>query len=85
MISLLDMQEDLSSTRGVVFRIVAVDTNGPRREKMIAMVEKIYGGQQPENVVVIDPEAGKRIINDWTDSLGCNAVLEVSTMGSGIL
>ncbi|KAI0087451.1 chaperonin 10-like protein [Irpex rosettiformis] len=76
-VSLLDMLEDIRAERGVQFRIVTMDLNGTRREKMLAMVESIYGGQAPPNIAIADLDAGRDIINEWTGSLGCNAVLEV--------
>ncbi|KAI0761100.1 alcohol dehydrogenase [Irpex lacteus] len=76
-VSLLDMLESIRAEKGVQFQVVALDPNGARREKMTAMVETIYGGLVPENVSVADLDAGKDIINSRTNSLGCNAVLEV--------
>ncbi len=72
------MLESIRAEKGVQFQVVALDPNGARREKMTAMVETIYGGLVPENVSVADLDAGKDIINSRTNSLGCNAVLEVS-------
>lgn len=72
------MLESIRAEKGVQFQVVALDPNGARREKMTAMVETIYGGLVPENVSVADLDVGKDIINSRTDSLGCNAVLEVS-------
>ncbi|KAI0697010.1 chaperonin 10-like protein [Cytidiella melzeri] len=75
-VSLLDMLEDIHKKGVVTFRVVALDPNGPRRDKMLAMVKTIYNGEVPENISVADLGEGKAIVDDWTGLLGCNAVLE---------
>ena len=75
------MLEDVHAKRGVEFRAVALDPNEQRREKMLSMVETIYGGRLPKNIAVANLDDGQTIINDWTGSLGCNAVLEVFEPG----
>ena len=71
------MLEDIREKQGVDFRVIALDMNAARRDKLLAMVHTIYDGQVPHNITVADIDVGKKIIGDWTGGLGCNAVLEV--------
>lgn len=74
-ISLLDML----ATRNTGYRIVAVDPNESRREKMQLLYNNIGSdGKGEGKFVVASIERAKTIVNDWTNGVGCTAVLEVS-------
>lgn len=60
------------------FKVVAVDLLPARREKMNAVytvldVDIKKGGQ----FTSASPDEAKKVIKEWTDDEGCNAVLEV--------
>ena len=69
--------------RDVEFRIVAIDPTEIRRQKIEAIYAKVsqaYGKQRNGHLEVSDIEASKDLVSRWTQGVGCNAVLEVSTM-----
>lgn len=77
------MLRTMRSRDGVEYRVVAVDPLASRREKMIDILFAIRDVANPDNIVVGDLETAKEIINEWTNSIGCNAVLEVTTFSCG--
>ena len=67
------------ATRKLPFRVVAIDPTESRREKMKA----IYGvideaGKGSGEFVVTSIEEAKTTVNEWTNGVGCSAVLEAS-------
>ncbi|KZT00734.1 uncharacterized protein LAESUDRAFT_665462 [Laetiporus sulphureus 93-53] len=77
-VSLLDMLASLQKERGITYRVVAIDPNESRRTKMQAVHTAIDAKDKLSGeVVVTSIEEGKRIVAEWTDNAGCNAVLEV--------
>ncbi|KAH7925874.1 hypothetical protein BV22DRAFT_1104672 [Leucogyrophana mollusca] len=62
-------------SRGLQFRVVAIDPTESRRAKMAAIYSKISDKQDQFAVATI--EEGKAIVKKWTNGIGCNAVLEV--------
>lgn len=77
MVSLLDMLQVLRARDGLEYRILAVDPLASRRQKMLDILAVIHDGAKLDNVIVSDIETAKSTANEWTDSVGCNAVLEV--------
>lgn len=75
-ISLLDM---LARRKLAAFRVVAVDLVQLRREKMRAVYAAIGGsGKGMGEFVVASVDESKDIVKNWTEGIGCNAVIEVS-------
>lgn len=75
-ISLLDM---LATRKLRAFRVVGVDLNQSRREKMKAMYAAMgESGKGIGEFVVASVDESKDIVKKWTDGIGCNAVIEVS-------
>ncbi|KAH7913440.1 chaperonin 10-like protein [Hygrophoropsis aurantiaca] len=70
-VSLIDMLE----SRGLIYRIVAVDPTDSRRNKMAVIYSKLSDKQ--DQFAVASIEEAKDIVKTWTDGVGCNAVLEV--------
>ena len=69
---------DALVTRQLPFRIVAIDLLESRREKMDAIYAAIdEGGKGTGEFVVLPIEGAKEKIKEWTQGIGCNAVLEV--------
>jgi hypothetical protein len=67
------------STRQMAFRILGIDLNIIRREKMMAVYAAIDpSGKGTGEFVVASADESKEIVKKWTDGVGCNAVLEVS-------
>ena len=71
------MLADLHATSGIAYKVVAVDPLESRRTKMEKVLSAIHTNQQGGQFVVKDIESGKQTVNEWTSSIGCNAVLEV--------
>lgn len=68
--------------RDVEFRIVAIDPTEIRRKKVEAIYGKVsqaYGKQRNGHLEVSDIAASKDVVTKWTEGIGCNSVLEVST------
>lgn len=76
-VSLLDMLADLKKSKGLEYRVVAVDPLESRRDKMQRILSKI--NVKESTVMVTDILSSKKIVDEWTGSIGCNAVLEVNT------
>jgi hypothetical protein len=73
-ISLLDML----SSRKVPFRIVAIDPNESRRQKMQAVYEAIEkNGKEGGEFVVLSIDEAETKTKEWTEGVGVTAVLEV--------
>jgi len=69
---------DALATRQVPFRIVAVDPLEARREKMKAVYATIdEGGKGTGEFVVLPIDEAKEKVKEWTEGIGCTAVLEV--------
>lgn len=69
---------DALAARQLPFRIVAIDLLEARREKMKAVYATIdEGGKGTGEFVVLSIEEGKEKIKEWTQGIGCTAVLEV--------
>lgn len=71
------MLQTLRSRDGLEYRVIAVDPLRSRREKMSDILAAIQGQAKHDNIAVVDVEAAKTATDEWTDSIGCNAVLEV--------
>lgn len=69
---------DALSTRQVPFQIVAIDPLEARREKMKAVYAAIdEGGKGTGEFVVLSIDEAKEKVKEWTEGIGCTAVLEV--------
>ncbi|KAH9480320.1 Medium chain reductase/dehydrogenase ucsI [Psilocybe cubensis] len=69
---------DAVANRKISYRIVAVDPNESRREKMKAVYEAIdASGKGTGQFAVCDIEESKKVVKEWTSGVGCTAVLEV--------
>lgn len=71
----MDMLEDLAKAKGIQYRVVAIDPNESRCEKMRKVADTI--GLSPGSFRVSNISEGKKVVNEWTGDIGCNAVLEV--------
>ncbi|KAI0349612.1 hypothetical protein OH77DRAFT_1431895 [Trametes cingulata] len=77
-VSLLDILSGLERDRGLVYQVIAIDPLEPRRVKMQAVYETIQAsGKGSCRFVVASVEEGKKLVQEWTNGAGCNAVLEV--------
>lgn len=67
--------------KGLPYRIVAIDINQSRREKMEKVYEAIGSDGKGQNgeFVVQSLEEAKETVAKWTGDVGCTGVLEVST------
>ena len=81
------MLEELRDTKGISYRVLAIDLSESRRAKMKNVYKAISNATPSlslqsgsETFVVVDIEEGKSIVSEWTDSLGCNGVLEVRSI-----
>jgi hypothetical protein len=71
--------------RDVEFRIVAIDPKEIRQKKVEAIYAKVsqaYGKQRNGHLEVSDIAASKDVVTNLTQGIGCNVVLEVSTVPS---
>lgn len=69
---------DVLATRKIPFRIVAVDPNESRREKMKALYDIIDAeGKGNGKFAVLPIDEAKVKVAEWTDGVGATAVLEV--------
>lgn len=74
-ISLLDLLAILE----IKYRIVAIDLNEGRRQKIEAIYAAIPADARGIGMfLAAAPDKAKEVVEEWTDSVGCNAVLEVS-------
>ena len=69
------MLDEVVKTKGIQYRVVAVDPNETRRTKMEKIAKFI--GVSPGSFQVADIQDAKQVVSDWTTGIGCNAVLEV--------
>ncbi|KAI0760005.1 alcohol dehydrogenase [Fomes fomentarius] len=77
-VSLLDILSGLSESHGLQYQVIAIDTLESRRKKMEAIYTAINAaGKGSGRFVVASIDQGKKLTAEWTDSVGCNAVLEV--------
>ena len=77
-VSLLDML----ATRGQPYRLVTVDLLESRRMKMGAVYAAIdQGGKGSGEFAVCSPEEAMIVVKEWTQEIGCTAVIEVGRMG----
>jgi hypothetical protein len=73
-VSLLDML----ATRKLPFRVVAIDPIESRREKMKAVYSAIdTSGRGSGTFEVHTIDDARDVVRNWTDGVGCTAVLEV--------
>ncbi|KDQ53396.1 hypothetical protein JAAARDRAFT_183359 [Jaapia argillacea MUCL 33604] len=73
-IALLDM---LASTN-LSYKVIAIDPNESRRLKMQAIYEGMEEKYKANGQFKVEAiEEGKKVVEGWTNSLGCNAVLEI--------
>ncbi|KAF8635984.1 hypothetical protein AX15_000148 [Amanita polypyramis BW_CC] len=69
---------DMLATRGQPYRLVAVDLLEPRRKKMATIYSAIdKEGKGLGKLAVCSPEEAKAIVKEWTQGIGCTAVIEV--------
>ncbi|KAH9886007.1 chaperonin 10-like protein [Cubamyces lactineus] len=77
-VSLLDILAGLEASQGLVFQVVAIDPLESRRSKLQAVYDTIESsGKGSGRFVVASVEDGKKLVQEWTNGAGCNAVLEV--------
>ncbi|KAH8073808.1 chaperonin 10-like protein [Cristinia sonorae] len=76
-VSLLHLLAEIHEKSGVTFRVVAVDPNASRREKMQSVLALPSFPPNIDTVVVADIEDAKGVVARWTGGVGCNAILEV--------
>jgi len=69
-------------TRKLKFNVIAIDPNEARREKMAAIYAIIRDNQPFGEFQVADISDGKEAVAALTKGVGCNAVLEVSSIPS---
>jgi putative N-acetylmannosamine-6-phosphate epimerase len=67
-------------TRKLKFSVIAIDPNEARRAKMASIYSIIGGNQQFGEFQVADTSTAKELVANLTKGVGCNAVLEVSSM-----
>ncbi|KDQ61588.1 hypothetical protein JAAARDRAFT_66682 [Jaapia argillacea MUCL 33604] len=73
-VSLLDML----SRAAYSFKVVAIDPNESRRSKMQAVYSAIDEKDRGNGTfAVASIEESKKLVADWTEGIGCNAVLEI--------
>lgn len=75
------MLEDIST---ITSRVVAIDPNASRRDKSESVLKAIKTSSRSTQVVVVDIEESKNIVKEWTNDVGCNAVLEVSSASESV-
>ncbi|KAF8967064.1 alcohol dehydrogenase [Flammula alnicola] len=69
---------DVLATRKLPYRIVAIDLNEARREKMKAVYAAIgESGKGNGDFIVLSIDEATAKVKDWTSGTGCTAVLEV--------
>lgn len=74
-VSLLDLLAILE----IKYRVVAVDLNEGRRQKIEAIYAAIPADARGVGLfVAAAPDKAKAVVKEWTVGVGCNAVLEVS-------
>lgn len=74
-VSLLDLLAILE----IKYRVVAVDLNEGRRQKIEAIYAAIPADVRGVGMfVAAAPDKAKAVVEEWTVGVGCNAVLEVS-------
>ncbi|TCD60034.1 hypothetical protein EIP91_010855 [Steccherinum ochraceum] len=83
-VSLLEMLSEIRKKASLKFRVIAVDPNASRREKMQAVLTSISTDFDADTVTVADIPQAKDIVAHWTGAAGCNAVLEVVGNNSAI-
>lgn len=71
------MLEDIVQSTRIPYRVVTVDPNESRRDKMQKIATNLSLSQLGTIRVADIPEA-TQIVGEWTAGIGCNAVLEVS-------
>jgi hypothetical protein len=69
-------------TRKLKFNVIAIDPNEVRRAKMASIYTIINDNQLFGEFRVADISDGKEIVATLTEGVGCNAVLEVSSIQS---
>ncbi|KDQ17588.1 hypothetical protein BOTBODRAFT_29760 [Botryobasidium botryosum FD-172 SS1] len=68
---------DMLAARKVPYRIVAIDLVEARRQKARVMYDTIDRAERGEGeFVVASIEESKGIVEQWTQGVGCNAILE---------
>lgn len=75
------MLENVIEAHKLQGRVVAIDPNSSRREKM-EKIARVIGDGSSVSFHVADITEGKKLVNQWTGDVGCNAVLEVTTRKS---
>ncbi|EAU85885.1 alcohol dehydrogenase [Coprinopsis cinerea okayama7 len=69
---------DTVSTGKIPFRIIAIDPNAARREKMKVVYDTIdASGKAGGEFSVLSIDEAKAKAKEWTNGVGCTAVLEV--------
>jgi threonine dehydrogenase-like Zn-dependent dehydrogenase len=69
-------------TRKLKFNVIGIDPNEVRRAKMASIYAIICGNQPSGQFQVADIDSGKEVVASLTKGIGCNAVLEVSSIRS---
>ena len=74
------MLEELYGTKGLHYTIIAVDLVESRRQKVQDVISAISSCQKLNgHFLVEDVDGAKVAVQNCTGSVGCNAILEVST------
>lgn len=74
-VSLLDLLGTIRQTHGIQYRVVAVDPNEARREKMSKILDTL---DVPAGCCSVSGiQQAKDVVSRWTGDIGCNAILEV--------
>ncbi|KAF8644432.1 hypothetical protein AX16_008491 [Volvariella volvacea WC 439] len=69
---------DALATRGVPYKIVAIDPLESRRDKMKAVYEAIGQDGRGNGIFEVqDIEGAKQTVKEWTNGIGATAILEV--------
>ena len=71
-VALLDMLASIERE----WQVVCIDLNSIRREKVLGIWEKM-GISHKGRFQAHDPETAKATVKEWTENVGCTAVLEV--------
>jgi hypothetical protein len=70
---------DILATRNIPYRMVAIDPNEARREKIKAVYGAIGSdGKGAGEFAVLSTDEAKIKVNEWTNGIGATAVLEVN-------
>ncbi|KAI6147246.1 chaperonin 10-like protein [Pisolithus tinctorius] len=67
---------DTFYTKGLDFKLVAIDLNEARRSKLARIYSKISQEQERGYLQVASIEDSRNIVSEWSNGVGCSVVLE---------